>query len=236
MRNILCKCITNLAYAYYHWHMDFGRPFRAVVPTLDGDVLAVLARADADFTGRELARQAGHGTSEGIRRAASRLVEEGVVLRRGAGNANLYRLNRHHVAAPFIEGLATLPERVIERLRAIIADWDQPASFAFLFGSVARHEASPASDLDLLVVRSRGADPDNEAWRAQLVDLQQSATALTGNDARVLEVGEEELGAGRIEQVLQDVLEEGVELVSSRRELRRLLDTRSAGGRSHAAL
>jgi hypothetical protein len=34
--------------------MDFGRPFNVVTPTLDGDVLGVLAGAEEEFTGRRI--------------------------------------------------------------------------------------------------------------------------------------------------------------------------------------
>jgi Nucleotidyltransferase domain. len=200
-----------------------------VTPTLDGDVLWALAVADVEFSGRELARRAGHGSTEGIRRAADRLVMEGIVSRRVAGGAHLYRLNRDHIAAHWIEGLAAMSEQLVDRLRTAIAAWEEPASLAFLFGSVARRQAGPRSDLDLLVVRQRDCDPDSDVWRSQLVQLQQAATAMTGNDARVLEIGEEDLGGGRIEPVLDDVLREGVELLGSRRQLQRLVD---ANGRA----
>jgi hypothetical protein len=205
--------------------MDFRRPFTVVTPTLDGDVLSALAGADMEFSGRELARRAGHGSTEGIRRAADRLASEGIVSRRTAGSAHLYSLNRDHLAAHWIEGLAGLPEQLNDRLRKMLAGWDRPARLAFLFGSVARRQATASSDLDLLIVRARGCDPDSDAWRSQLVHLQEAATAMSGNDARVLEVGQEELGGGRIDQVLEDVLREGVELLGSRRDLQRLLDS-----------
>jgi predicted nucleotidyltransferase len=209
--------------------MDFRRPFTVVTPTLDGDVLSTLATADVEFSGRELARRTGHGSTEGVRRAADRLATEGVVLRRAAGGAHLYRLNRDHVAAGWIEGLATLPEQLIDRLRTVIAGWDEAASLAFVFGSVARRQATSSSDLDILIVRRRDCDPDSDMWRSQLVDLQQAATALTGNDTRVLEIGEEDLGGGRIEPVLEDVLREGIELLGSRRKLQRLVDSKRDG-------
>jgi predicted nucleotidyltransferase len=203
--------------------MDFRRPLTVVTPTLDGDVLAALAGADEEFSGRELARRAGHGSTEGIRRAADRLAAEGIVSRRAVGGAHLYRLNTDHIAAQWIEGLAALPEQLIGRLRDRIAGWQEAPRLAFLFGSVARSEATAESDLDMLVVRRRDCDSDSEAWRSQLLDLQQVATALSGNDARVLEMGEQDIPAAKIEPVLEDVLREGVELFGSRRELRRLL-------------
>lgn len=209
--------------------MDFRRSLTVVTPTLDGDVLAVLAGADVEFSGRELARRARHGSTEGIRRAADRLVAEGIVSRRVAGGAHLYRLNRGHIAASWIEGLATLPDQLIDRLRMLISGWEASASLAFLFGSVARREATAGSDLDILVVRGQNCDPDSDAWRSQLLHLQHAATALSGNDARVLEIGAEDLAGGRAEPALEDVLREGVELLGSKRELRRLIDSRTPG-------
>jgi hypothetical protein len=204
--------------------MDFRRPLTLLTPTLDGDVLATLAAADVEFTGRELARHARHGSTEGIRRAADRLVGEGIVARRSVGGAHLYRLNREHIAAPWVEAMATLPEQLIDRLRLIIGEWEEAASVAFLFGSVARDEASSVSDLDLLVVRRSSCDADSGAWRSQLVALQQAATGLTGNDARVFEIGEGEIGEGRARVVLEDASRDGVALLGSKRDLKRLLE------------
>ena len=102
--------------------MNFSRPLETLTPTLDGDVLTVLARADAEMTGRQIQRLAGHGSHQGIRNAADRLTRQGIVLRRPAGNANLYKLNRGHVAAPWIVGLAGLADQVLERLRNAIGN------------------------------------------------------------------------------------------------------------------
>jgi len=209
--------------------MDFRRPFTVVTPTLDGDVLAALARADMEFSGRELARHVGHGSPEGIRRAADRLVAQGVLERRSAGTAHLYRLNRSHLAAPWIEGLAGVREQLIDRLRELLGSWECPARVVLLFGSVARGEAGPTSDLDVLIIRRRGCDPDSAPWRAQLLDLQQSATAWSGNDTRLLEYGEDELAEGRIERVLQDAVRDGIELFGSRRTLRKLITAQVRG-------
>jgi predicted nucleotidyltransferase len=208
--------------------MDFRRPFTVVTPTLDGDVLAVLAAGDVEFSGRELARRTGHGSTEGIRRAADRLAVEGLILRRAAGGAHLYRLNREHVAARWIEGLATLPEQVIERLRAFIANWDEAASLAFLFGSAARRQATSTSDVDILIVRPRVCDADSHVWRAQLVSLQEAATALTGNDSRVLEIAEEDMAGGRVKPVLEEILRDGVPLLGSKRRLKGLVEARQS--------
>jgi hypothetical protein len=201
--------------------MDFRRPLRVVTPTLDGDVLSVLARAEAELTGRELQRVIGHGSHQGVRNAADRLAEQGVVSRRSTGNANLYQLNRDHVAASWIEGLASLPAQVLDRLRDAIGGWEQPPKLVVLFGSVARGEATPQSDLDLLVVRRADCDPDEPVWQGQLSKLQARASAWTGNDARVLEFGEQELTDGEPHQVLTAAARDGIELYGRLRLLRR---------------
>jgi hypothetical protein len=208
--------------------MNFRRPLQVVTPTLDADVLSVLAHAEMEMTGREIQRLAGHGSHQGVRNAADRLAREGIVERRSAGNAHMYRLNRDHVAAQWIEKLATLPEQVIERLRGAITAWTRPPLLAMLFGSVATGQATAASDVDLLIVRPEGCDPDDPAWSRQIADLQVHATAWSGNDARVLEYGEDELVRSTTEPVLQDALRDGIELYGSRRVLRKPANARNA--------
>jgi hypothetical protein len=188
-----------------------------VAPTLDGDVLTALARSDRALTGRAIERETGasHG---GIVRALEHLVGEGIVLREPAGRAYLYRLNRDHLASPWIEGLANLRLQLIDRLRQTLAGWAIPPAASVLFGSAARGDADSASDIDLLVVRPAAVEPDDAHWQRQLMALEASVTGWTGNDARVLEYGEHELG--RSDPVVVAAAAEGVELHGS---LRRLL-------------
>src|SRR4051812_18273256 len=200
--------------------MDFRRPFSTVTPTLDGDVLVVLAGVDTELTGREVHRLASHGSEHGVRKVLDRLAAEGVVHRRAAGRAHLYRLNREHLAAPAIETLAGLRAELLRRLRATVAGWDVAAVGVVLFGSVARGEAGGTSDVDVLVVRDHSVDPDADSWRTQVTELEARVTAWTGNDARVLEYADDELDDG--EQVVAMALGEGIELAGSLRRLRRL--------------
>jgi predicted nucleotidyltransferase len=196
--------------------MDFRRSLQTVTPTLDGDVLAVLARAETEMSGRELQRMAGRGSHQGIRNAAERLAEQGIVLRRSVGGAYLYSLNRRHLAAPWVEGLADLAGQLVARLSAVVTAWRLPPVLVVLFGSVATGRASANSDIDLLVVRPAGCDPDAPQWLAQLGELEELATALTGNDARIVELGEEELGEDREEPVVREALREGIDLYGRR--------------------
>lgn len=204
--------------------MDFRHPFRVVTPTLDGDVLALLARADEGFSGRQLHRLLGRASEPGVRRAAERLVGQGIVLRHEVGRAKVYRLNRHHLAAAHVEGLAELRATLIARLRTSLKSWDEPPLTAILFGSAARGEATPQSDIDLLLVRRESIDEDSPIWREQLSKLERDATEWTGNDARVLEYGAKELADQGVAAVVAEAVSGGIELFGdSRRRLREQL-------------
>ena len=74
------------------------------------------------------------------------------------------------------------------------------------------------SDIDLFVVRPDTVDIDDGEWRAQLDGLSQRVHRWTGNDTRVLKLGEEEVRTG-LEQrahVLRDVRIDGLTLFRSR--------------------
>lgn len=208
--------------------MDFWRPLSVITPTLDGDVLAVLAGANEEFTGRHIHRVLGRGSEPGVRKAAERLVDQGIVVRRQAGQAKLYALNRDHLAAPCVVALATLRAQLIECLQERVKAWRLPAHTVLVFGSVARGQARAESDLDLLVVRFDDTDDEAPEWCEQLADLERDATAWTGNDARVIEYGESDLVDPGVRRVVESALRDGLEVSGSRRRLRALLRSRSA--------
>jgi predicted nucleotidyltransferase len=62
------------------------------------------------------------------------------------------------VSAKAIERLAEARLWLITGLREAIARWEVAPSCVVLFGSVARKQAGPDSDLDLLVVRPLGIE------------------------------------------------------------------------------
>jgi hypothetical protein len=203
--------------------VELSHTLRVVTSALDGDVLQVLARADAAFTGREVARLAG-ASKEGIRHALARLVEQGIVRREAAGAARMYRLNRDHLAAPAVLVLAGLREELLQRLRRTLAGWKPPACYAALFGSAARGQERPDSDLDVFLLRPVGIGADHPDWDVQVAALADQVTTWTGNDTRILQVGLDELGdVDERGGVLDDVLRDGVPLAGGEATLRRAL-------------
>ena len=79
--------------------VQLNKPLGTVTPTLDGDVLAVLASADATFTISQVHRILTTVSAEGIRKVLNRLAIQGVVLHDQVGRTNTYRLNTEHLAA-----------------------------------------------------------------------------------------------------------------------------------------
>jgi predicted nucleotidyltransferase len=184
--------------------MQLQNPVGVLTPTLDAPVLAVLARVEQSFTGRQVHQLAGRGTEQGVRNALARLVEQGVVLQSRAGSAYLYQLNRRHLAAPHLAGLAAMRDELFSRWRRLIEGWPVQPRVVVLFGSAARGEMRPDSDIDLLVV----TDAEQDELETDLAQLQADTAAWTGNDARVLHVRSSQVT--RDEPVLVSAAEEGV--------------------------
>jgi predicted nucleotidyltransferase len=132
--------------------MDLSDPTRAVTPTLDGPILAVLATAGKPLTVGEVARQAARGSEIGVRRSLARLVEQGIVRATLMGRNQVHELNRDHVAAPIADVLAGLRNELWKRLRDEFDTWRPRPVYACVFGSAARGDGDDASDIDLLLV------------------------------------------------------------------------------------
>jgi predicted nucleotidyltransferase len=207
--------------------MELQRPLAVVTPTIDGDVLCVLAGAEASFTGRQIARLLPDHSQKGVHNVLRRLVAQGIVTMSVAGSAHLYTLNRDHLAAPHIVALCQLKDHLRQRVADLVATWSEPAEAVILFGSAARGEMQPASDLDLFVVRPASAD--DAVWLEQTSVLAERASAWTGNDARIVEMTPEEVGAGLAEGdgLLCAIRDEGQVLSGDPRYMHRIRTDRT---------
>jgi predicted nucleotidyltransferase len=191
-----------------------NHPLATVTPTLDGDVLTVLAAHDVTFTTGQMHRMLNAYSEEGIRKVLARLVAQGIVLSERVGNAYAYRLNTAHLAAKPIVELAKLFDTFLKRLEQELDGWQYPPVYAAVFGSAADGTMTSDSDVDLFLVRATGT-PDAD-WARQVNELASAVTAWTGNDARVVEYTEIELKSARTEPMLHDVLERGLTVAGKR--------------------
>lgn len=125
-------------------------------------LLRELLRQERAVSGREAGRLAGLSPA-GARNALQDLVALGVVEREGQGVEHLFRINRgHFLVRHGLEPLFSAEERavdaVFDRLADLASDLVEETGVdilsAVVFGSVAREEDVPGSDLDLLLVVS----------------------------------------------------------------------------------
>jgi len=158
------------------------------VPTLDGPVLAVLARTRRPLTGRQVHQLAGTGSESGVRKVLARLAAQGLVHVSEAGQAQLYVANREHLAWPAVEILCSLKSTLLDRIREQIRSWPVPPRAAALFGSAARGDGGTVSDIDVLLIRPDDVDEVDETWCRQVDVLRDRVEAWTGNHCQVYEI------------------------------------------------
>ncbi|KAA0103711.1 nucleotidyltransferase domain-containing protein [Mycolicibacterium sp. P1-5] len=209
--------------------MELSRPFATVTPTLDGDVLAVLAAHGVTFTTGQIHRVLNSHSEEGIRKVLARLVLQGVVHSERVGNAFAYRLNTAHLAAGPILELAKLSDTFLKRLEEELGRWQRPPVYAAVFGSAVRGTMTLYSDVDLFLVSARGTP--EAVWAQQVNELASAVTSWTGNDARVVEYSEIDLKRAKAEPMVQEVLEHGLTVAGSRAWLLKQVKRGRAGNR-----
>ncbi len=182
--------------------LDFVRPVEAVIPGVQGRVLAVLVETTAELSLRTVARLSRVSLAQ-VSRVLPGLVELGLVERRDVPPSSLFRLVREHqVAGPLI-ALARGRDGVIEEMgRAAAALPVSPVS-VIVFGSFARGEADAESDIDTVFVQPVGVDETDDAWSDSVEQRRSQIHRVSGNPLKALGVGLAEIGSRlRSRQVL----------------------------------
>jgi predicted nucleotidyltransferase len=111
------------------------------------------------------------------------LVSLGLANETKVGRASLVALNREHLAAPSIIALTGLRGALILRLQARLKEWpDLPG--AWLFGSVARGQSRPDSDIDVAIVAE---DLESPNLHERLTRLHSDVRTWTGNELQLVE-------------------------------------------------
>jgi hypothetical protein len=197
--------------------VDYRRPVEAVIPGVQGRVLGVLARAGSDLTMRAVAELAGVSAQQASV-VIGRLVDLGVLDRRDVPPASLVRLAADNLAAQTVISLAGLRRTAIDRLRELAADITPAPASLVVFGSFARGEAGPDSDVDILVVRPAGLPGDSDEWTDSVGKWIDHAIRALGNPVSLIELAAEEIPAliGRKgPSVWQDAAQEGIVVAGS---------------------
>ena len=122
----------------------FGKSMRRILALLFG-------RPDRRYFLREIARAAGTPPSS-LQRELAALVDAGALTQTREGRQVYYQAN---AACPIFEELKSIAAKtfgVAGELRKLLAPHAGRLKLAFVFGSVAKGTAAPASDIDLLWV------------------------------------------------------------------------------------
>ena len=164
------------------------------MPGAQGRVLAVLAETTAELNLRTIAQLAGVSQAQASR-VLPGLVELGVVERREVPPASLFRLIPEHVASRALLALARSTDTVLDEIGRLAASLPHPPVSVIVFGSFARREAGPDSDIDITIVRPVDLDEDDEGWATSLERWRRDVRRLTGNPVEVLEVSTDEAAA-----------------------------------------
>ena len=199
--------------------MDVANPMKSVIPSAQGEVLAVLARTTSSLTGRQVAGLTeGRVSQKRVSDILNTLTRAGIVTRQAAGSSYLHTLNREHLVAGAVVELASIRERLIGRIVDEVAAWRPPADGVWLFGSVARGDGGVDSDVDVLVIRADDVETDDSQWVVQLDCLSQAVGRWTGNDCRIVEYS-----AAVITRLIEDedplvrsIRSEGIRIASHR--------------------
>jgi predicted nucleotidyltransferase len=146
-------------------------------------MLRALAADAGPLAVPDLARRAGL-TGPGARRVLDSLADQGVVKAYGSGRTRFYGLDPRHPFADGLSGLFRLERQRWEDLLAAIRDAlaapDGKTIAAWLYGSVARGDDTPGSDLDVaaLVSEPEAADRLREVF-IPIEDAQHVRISLT---------------------------------------------------------
>ena len=192
--------------------MLFDVPFSGLIPGAKGAVLDVLLRTGKPMTGRHIAAMVGDKHSlYAVQTALRELVAIGLVEAETYGRSTLHRLNGQHALVPSLRALVS----PVAILRQVVQEASQGAEAVILFGSIARGEAGPASDVDLAVLAPAG-------WDGALA-LQDAVWQRLGNNCDILVfTADEFLAKVGLEPVVGDILRDGIALVGEMPRLRKV--------------
>lgn len=117
----------------------------------------LLMRPDQDFHVREISRLTGVDAGN-AQRSLKRMEQAGLFKSSRSGNQVRYKANRASPIFPELQGIIRKTVGLADILRAALEPLSGRIEAAFVFGSVARGEEGPASDIDLMVVGDAGFD------------------------------------------------------------------------------
>lgn len=191
--------------------MDLESPLRTLASPVEAEALRVLAGADTEFTAAQVQRLAQSASPFGIRKALQRLADSGLVIADRYGSTQTWRANRHHLLWPAIEAAVDARSRLLDKIESLVRQ--EEGVDAYLYGSFARRESSPDSDVDVLLVFPDSYD--NEEIIDVAYGLSTSIEGWTGNHGHINNVTRTDLAdmVHRRDSLVESLRSEAIPLI-----------------------
>lgn len=106
---------------------------------------------DSDFHTNEVIRLTESGTGA-VQRELATLTAIGLILVKDVGNQKRYQVNQSAPIYSELHGIVTKTFGLADRLRQALQPLVPSIDIAFIFGSVAKHEDTARSDIDLMLI------------------------------------------------------------------------------------
>jgi predicted nucleotidyltransferase/biotin operon repressor len=194
-------------------NMRFHRPLTELLGSpIRVDLLRVLAQARGDLlSGRELARRVSASPSQ-VNEHLRSLAAQGVVRSQTLGRVHGWSLSTEHALADSLRQLFEVEPALLNELRTKLEATLRPLPVerAILFGSVARGEERPESDIDLFI-ETRGTTEKEQVADA-LSRASQKFALRFGNPLSNLILTRAEVGRGSNRELLVSIEQEGLRL------------------------
>ncbi|HVC70330.1 MAG TPA: nucleotidyltransferase domain-containing protein [Acidimicrobiales bacterium] len=190
--------------------MDFLRPVEAVIPGAQGKLLAVFAQTSTALSVRTAARLSGVSIAQ-TSRILPDLATLGILESTDVPPSTVYRLIEGNVAARAVILLARSRDLVLAELGEAARSMELPPVSVVVFGSFARGDAGPDSDVDVVIVHESGVE-STPIWMDEIAAWRDLARRLTGNEVEVVEVDERDIGTRLRSRrpVWSDIRREGI--------------------------
>jgi predicted nucleotidyltransferase len=192
-------------------HVDFVRPVQAVIPGAQGRILAVLIETSAELNLRTLARLSGVSLAQASR-VLPALVSLGLVERRDVPPSALFRVVPDHVAVRAVRALSRARDVMLEEIGRQAAKLPGPPVSIIVFGSLARGDGGPASDIDVVLVRPAEVDEESDDWRPAVEAWRADVRRMAGSAVDLIEVSEADIARllRSRRPMWKDVLRDGI--------------------------
>jgi predicted nucleotidyltransferase len=176
------------------------------------DLLRVMSRAGVEpLTGRELARRVSASPSQ-VNEHLSSLEAQGLVRSRTLGRSHAWSLSPEHALADVLRQLFDGEPGLLDQLRSQLEATLRPLPIerAILFGSIARGDERPDSDVDLFVETRGQAEKERVADALSRASLE--FALRFGNPLSNLILTRAEVGQGANPGLLETIEREGIRL------------------------